>query len=230
MRVLMGLIASQGLITGAKGAELERLAKWAYRAYRAERSTPTRGLVTPLRWHSRRLLRTGSVRASRRIRMPGDITAPVAFVGLWDTVDAVRPAIDEMTRGWDQWVWPLSLRDITPARASTRCAMRSRSTTSGTRFIRCCSTSAKRARRLTPTRRVTQVWFSGVHSNVGGGYPDDSLAHVSLRWMADEACKKGLGFTRTSGTNGRRGPIQTDRLYDSRRGLGATTATTRAAS
>ena len=29
MRVLMGLIESQGLVTGAKGQELDRLAKWA---------------------------------------------------------------------------------------------------------------------------------------------------------------------------------------------------------
>ena len=24
--------------------------------------------------------------------------------------------------------------------------------------------------------RLTQVWFAGVHANVGGGYPDDSLS------------------------------------------------------
>jgi hypothetical protein len=35
--------------------------------------------------------------------------------------------------------------------------------------------------------RLTQVWFAGVHSNVGGGYPDDSLSQVSLYWMMREA-------------------------------------------
>ena len=35
--------------------------------------------------------------------------APVSFVGLWDTVDAYGLPMDEMTRGWDQWVWPLSI-------------------------------------------------------------------------------------------------------------------------
>jgi hypothetical protein len=44
----------------------------------------------------------------------------------------------------------------------------------------------------TGPEKLTQGWFAGVHSNVGGGYPDDSLAHVSLRWMADEARSKGL--------------------------------------
>ena len=31
--------------------------------------------------------------------------------------------------------------------------------------------------------RITQVWFCGMHSNVGGGYPDDALAYVSLDWI-----------------------------------------------
>ena len=71
--------------------------------------------------------------------------------------------------------------------------MRSRWTTNATRFTRCCSTKPSRLRPTTPTRNgYTQVWFAGVHSNVGGGYPDDSLARVPLRWMADEAGKKGL--------------------------------------
>jgi uncharacterized protein (DUF2235 family) len=30
---------------------------------------------------------------------------------------------------------------------------------------------------------VEQVWFPGVHSNVGGSYPDTDLADITLRWM-----------------------------------------------
>ena len=26
-----------------------------------------------------------------------------------------------------------------------------------------------------------------MHSNVGGGYPDDALSYVSLKWMTDQA-------------------------------------------
>lgn len=37
-----------------------------------------------------------------------------------------------------------------------------------------------------------QRWFAGVHSNVGGGLMDDSLANCSLRWMCDEAADRGL--------------------------------------
>src|ERR1700730_845559 len=40
---------------------------------------------------------------------------------------------------------------------------------------------------LTKDERISQVWFAGVHSNVGGGYPDDTLAMVPLYWMMTEA-------------------------------------------
>jgi len=33
------------------------------------------------------------------------------------------------------------------------------------------------------TSNVSQVWFPGVHSNVGGGYPRAGLANISLDWM-----------------------------------------------
>lgn len=39
---------------------------------------------------------------------------------------------------------------------------------------------------------VEQVWFCGVHTNVGGGYPDDGLENGTLHWMATKAAKHGL--------------------------------------
>ena len=46
----------------------------------------------------------------------------------------------------------------------------------------------------TKDKSLSQVWFSGVHANVGGGYPDNSLANVSLSWMMAEAADCGLQF------------------------------------
>lgn len=34
--------------------------------------------------------------------------------------------------------------------------------------------------------RIKQVWFSGMHSNVGGGYPKQGLSYEALGWMLDE--------------------------------------------
>ena len=42
-----------------------------------------------------------------------------------------------------------------------------------------------------PTR-ITEVWFPGVHSDIGGGYWHDGLADVSLSYML-EHCSKALG-------------------------------------
>ncbi len=43
-----------------------------------------------------------------------------------------------------------------------------------------------------PGSRVHQVWFAGAHADVGGGYPDRSLADLTLRWMLDRAIEAGL--------------------------------------
>lgn len=34
---------------------------------------------------------------------------------------------------------------------------------------------------------LEQVWFSGVHSNIGGGYPDCGLSDIAFLWMVDKA-------------------------------------------
>ena len=41
---------------------------------------------------------------------------------------------------------------------------------------------------------IKQVWFAGVHSDVGGGYPEaeSGLAKITLEWMVSEACQNGL--------------------------------------
>ena len=42
--------------------------------------------------------------------------------------------------------------------------------------------------------RVEEVWFAGVHSDVGGTFVDDhGLADISLRWMVQGAVAAGLG-------------------------------------
>src|SRR6266498_1352423 len=43
-------------------------------------------------------------------------------------------------------------------------------------------------------QRLEQVWFAGVHCDVGGGYPDAALADIALVWIADRARSCGLGL------------------------------------
>ncbi len=42
--------------------------------------------------------------------------------------------------------------------------------------------------------RALQVWFAGVHSDVGGGYANSGLGDVALNWMIYRALSHGLEF------------------------------------
>ena len=47
-----------------------------------------------------------------------------------------------------------------------------------------------------PGEEISQRWFSGVHKDVGGGYPEDEceLSDVALDWMKRNAIQCGLKF------------------------------------
>jgi hypothetical protein len=42
--------------------------------------------------------------------------------------------------------------------------------------------------------QVQQVWFPGVHCDVGGSYTETQLSNITLRWMVDNAKACGLVF------------------------------------
>lgn len=39
---------------------------------------------------------------------------------------------------------------------------------------------------------IEQVWFAGVHSDIGGSYKEQELSDITLRWMLDNAKSHGL--------------------------------------
>jgi uncharacterized protein (DUF2235 family) len=39
---------------------------------------------------------------------------------------------------------------------------------------------------------VEQMWFAGVHSDVGGGYENAGLSDITLKWMLEKAEERGL--------------------------------------
>ncbi|MGD0813576.1 MAG: DUF2235 domain-containing protein [Verrucomicrobiota bacterium] len=39
---------------------------------------------------------------------------------------------------------------------------------------------------------LEQAWFSGVHCDVGGGYPETGLSDITFSWMAGKAQELGL--------------------------------------
>lgn len=47
---------------------------------------------------------------------------------------------------------------------------------------------------LPPAQTIEQRWFIGAHSNVGGGYKNDTLMSIPLNWMQQKAIGCGLAF------------------------------------
>ena len=43
-----------------------------------------------------------------------------------------------------------------------------------------------------PNQHIAQVWFPGVHSDVGGSYAETGLSDITLAWMLERAADRGL--------------------------------------
>jgi uncharacterized protein (DUF2235 family) len=232
IRLLVGLIHRQGLVAFSTEEELQRNALAAYRAYR-QKAFATK---IPWVWAGRRLRdlvvatwrgMTGadSVQAvrARTVELKRD-RIEVHFVGVWDTVVAYGLPIDELTTAVDKWVWPMKFRDSSLL-GNVQYARQALSLDDERRTffpIPWCEREEAQFQEQTPRPgRLLQVWFPGVHADVGGGYPDDGLSYVPLCWMIDEADAKGLKFEPSLVEEYRAIATPTGRLYDSRSGIGA---------
>ena len=159
---------------------------------------------------------------------------PIHFLGVWDTVDAVGMPFDEIKvidtislRVCKRRLWGFHDRKLGPHvhHAYQALALDDERKTFHPliwEHPNTCPDSKTDCAENGPKKPIIeQVWFAGVHSNVGGGYPKDSLSFVSLDWMMGKAEECGLRFV-----NGVRKEYQRDadvhgRLYDSRTGLRA---------
>lgn len=61
---------------------------------------------------------------------------------------------------------------------------------------------------------LTQVWFSGMHTDVGGGYPERGLSDIPLVWLVDKAIDNGLRIYPGHRLNIKPDPLA--RMHDSR--------------
>lgn len=48
--------------------------------------------------------------------------------------------------------------------------------------------------KIVKDQKVEQVWFVGVHTNIGGGYKDTGLSDLAFEWMAEKAIACGLSL------------------------------------
>jgi uncharacterized protein (DUF2235 family) len=199
IRVVMGLILHEGLVSADSESDLDAQAIAAYRSYRRKRYH-TVWSFRPEDWFRRirdRLFPIHYRHASNR-QVPR-----IRFVGVWDTVSAYGMPVDEMTRGISKYLYPLELPDHQlvrerVARACQALALDEERTTFhpelwDEKVVPPAQFNPDTLREIAD-EQLSQVWFAGVHSNVGGGYPDDSLAYIPLFWMMTEAQRCGLKF------------------------------------
>lgn len=104
-------------------------------------------------------------------------TCPIHFLGLWDTVSSVG------------WIYsPLTLR-ATANNSSVKNVRHAVAIDERRAFFR-----QNLWGRQKKGQDVKQVWFAGVHSDVGGSYAleDSALSNIALEWMIVEAMEKGI--------------------------------------
>ena len=172
VRVLVGLIDACGLYTAFESErDLQAVARANYAIYREK----YRG------WRLARLLPRLRHRAlvRDRGRLEHAVRPKIACIGVWDTVDAYGLPVDQLAVLWDRWISALRFEDRRL----------------GGQVGKACHALAIDEERHTfdpvlwdergerDPSRIEQVWFPGVHSDVGGGYPRHELALVSLDWM-----------------------------------------------
>ena len=105
----------------------------------------------------------------------GRSTIPIAYLGVWDTVKAAG------FLRWDiRWPFTRQLPNVARVRHAVSIDEKRR---------------PYREYLVEPTQdsRLEEVWFAGVHSDVGGTFDDDPrLSTISLDWILDGAIEEGL--------------------------------------
>ena len=242
IRMLVGVIATEGIIHPDlfKGSEakLHKLARKAYRNFRHKRDyntvltrmIPMDRLSGGPDQNNTKQVEQVDPQYGRYKPFSSENNKDgvrVAFMGLWDTVDAYGLPIDEFTKGWDKWVWPLSMRNQHVwegvEKVCHALALDDERNTFHPRLID--ETKEKKSGDKIQNERITQVWFTGMHADVGGGYAKDGLSYVTLKWMIsqvdEDVVSDGLAFKKVEKDiiAGRVDPL--GHLNDSRTGFGS---------
>lgn len=167
VRLLAGMIAFCGVYADCSDEEqLKRVTKEHYNAFRSQF---TEGMLT--QWVRKYTGKTESA--------PMKYYPDITFMGVWDTVDAYGLPFDGLARFWDRYIYPIYFPDRKlSSRVKKACHALSVDDERKTFHPLLWDESEE-----TDPSRIEQVWFPGVHSDVGGGYPRSSLALVSLDWM-----------------------------------------------
>jgi uncharacterized protein (DUF2235 family) len=140
-------------------------------------------------------------RAAQFARIASTRWATIKFVGVWDTVASVIvPRPDRF------YAFSLQKLAHTQQNPSVKVFRQAIAIDERRRMFRLDPWSEPQTfmhNRFSKTHNsepqdALQVWFAGVHADVGGGYPEkeSGLSKFPLLWMIDEAVKSGLAVDR----------------------------------
>jgi uncharacterized protein (DUF2235 family) len=216
VRTLAGLIATCGILDLSRYGTNKAFAAGvnaAYNAYRRKYQTKLSMLI-----RGKVALDRDALRRQFSVAIPAFAERKlkaIEFIGVWDTVDAVGlpvVAADLL----NEWIYAFKFPDDTL----------------NDEVVHACHALALDEERESfkpilwnekaphPGQTIEQVWFAGVHSNVGGGYPRQGMSLVALDWMMTAAEQHGLRFIEADRTLYRLHADVDDKMYDSRAGLG----------
>jgi uncharacterized protein (DUF2235 family) len=123
----------------------------------------------------------------------------IRFVGVWDTVASVIvPRPDRFyVPSFEELAYTLQNPSVKTFRQAIsiderRCMFRLKQWDAPQTFMH----NRFSATNNSEPQDILQVWFSGVHADIGGGYPEEesALSKYPLLWMIDEATKSGLAL------------------------------------
>jgi uncharacterized protein (DUF2235 family) len=211
VRTVGGLIAKCGILDWNRMPTTDAMRKEVAAAYRVYRQGYRTWLWRMFHLKSFEDVQRSAADAMSKFRTSRKVhDGKIHFVGVWDTVDAVggpfhiSDFINTFVHRFkfpDQKLskdveWAVQALSIDDARA------------------------AFEPRLWEDNPKVEQAWFSGVHSNVGGGYPKQGMSLVTLDWMMQKACERGLRIVAEDRRRYWEHGSVDDKLYDSRAGLG----------
>src|SRR3954447_5651922 len=215
VRTLAGLITTCGILDLDKYPTNRAFTKGirgSYSAYRRKYQTwLSKQVIGP------RTIEPATLREMFSVDIPGFVEPDrrvIQFIGVWDTVDAVGLPF-RLADVINQVFWRFKFPDMHLSEYVAHA---------------CHALALDEARqsfepvlwqeRPMDVERIEQVWFAGVHSNVGGGYPRQGMSLVALDWMMKQAETHGLRFHSEQRKLYHGAADVNDKAYDSRSGLG----------
>jgi len=219
VRTLAGLIHACGILDLSKyptNDDFNRAVDEAYGQYRQLYNS----WLTSLFHETRKLTpeRVAELRGRFSVRVPefdDPNGRPIAFMGVWDTVDAVGlpiRAAEFVNRVIYAFKFPDRTLNLSVGHACHAVALDEQRESFAPVLWN--------ERKTEQPERIEQVWFSGVHSNVGGGYPRQGMSLVALDWIMSRAEQHGLRFVPAERLIYRYHADVDDKMYDSRGGIG----------